>query len=127
MQKQGGTAPPSWPIGRQHPRVPLDALAEIESRAAGVSGFGRIENISLGGLRILWRATLGSKIPLVVRFKLPGGRRLKLPGLVVYAQEGAAQAGAAMGVQFLSLKEQERQAIAEFVGQAHAKPFGAMD
>jgi hypothetical protein len=68
------------------------------------------------GLLVLSRDTFDPETEVTVRLHLlpaPVGRLLEVHGVIVHVQPGVK-----MGIQFLDLKDEDRQAIEEYVRQA---------
>lgn len=101
-------------IGRRHPRIPL--AARVENVAGGKALTGRTVDLSLGGILVLSNETLDANSTVQVRFDLPDGRRLDLPGEVVHTTPGVR-----MGIKFLTLNPDDEKAIAEYTERV--KPY----
>lgn len=96
-------------IPRAHPRVRLVTQVEATS-------IGHTENISEGGILVATRETFTAGTEVTVRFTIPGGFHIESQGVVVHAEPGQK-----MGIQFASLRDDQRKAIGEFVRQAQEK------
>lgn len=75
-----------------------------------MTSLGQTENISEPGLLVLPPDTFAPETEVGVRFSLFGHRLVEAQGLVVHAKPGVR-----IGVQFLLLAHDDRNAIAEFV------------
>ncbi len=72
-----------------------------------------MQNIREGGLLVKTPDTFDPKAEVTVRFNLPPiphGRHIESKGVVVHAKPGVH-----MGIEFLEMKEEHREAIAELV------------
>lgn len=99
---------------RRSRRVPL--TTQVQSLSAQGTSLGRTQNLSEGGLFMLSPDTFKPETEITVRFHLPPippGRPIEGRGVVVHAKHGVN-----MGIGFLSLEDQDRKAIAEFVQHA---------
>ena len=96
------------PERRKRPKVSL--LAQVESRAAKDFSLGRVQNISNGGMLVKTPDTYDHRSEVTVRFNLPPNYHIECQGMVMHFQPRVH-----MGIQFLQLKEEHREAIAEFV------------
>jgi c-di-GMP-binding flagellar brake protein YcgR len=87
-------------------------LAEIECRSSRETSLGRTENISVGGVLVLVLSgtTFEPKTEVVVRFIVSKARLIEAEGVVVHALQGVR-----MGIDFVKLKQADREAIAELV------------
>jgi len=93
-------------------------IVQVEFKAAGDYTLGRSQDISEGGLRVLTPETVEAGSGVIVRFNLPPytpGVLIESPGLVVHVQPASG-----MGIEFLQLTEQQRQAIVRYVRQTVA-------
>lgn len=98
---------------RRNARVGL--MTQVESRATRSSSIGRTRDISVDGLLVQARETFDPQTEVVFRVNLPPippGRLIEGQGIVVRTQPGVE-----MAIQFIQVKEADRQAIAEFVRQ----------
>ena len=102
---------PSEEERRKTQRVGL--VTQVECKTTGDYNLGRSQDISEGGLLVVTRTTLDSGTEVVVRFNLPPyprGIHMEVPGVVVWVR-----AGESLGIQFLQLKDQQREAIAKYI------------
>ncbi|MGH9862114.1 MAG: PilZ domain-containing protein [Candidatus Acidiferrales bacterium] len=98
---------------RRSQRVGL--MTQVESRATRTTSIGRTQDISVDGLLVLARETFDPKTEVEFRLNLPPippGRPIEGQGIVVRTRPGVE-----MAIQFLYLKDDDRQAIADFIGQ----------
>ncbi len=99
---------------RKYRRVHL--ITQVECLARKLSSIGRTENLSDGGLLMLSPHTLDPNTEVTLRFNLPPtppGRPIEAQGVVVRSQPGVD-----MGIRFLQLKDEDRNAINEFAQQS---------
>lgn len=112
MARNSLTPTPSpWSVPRKHPRAQL--LAQVEAQADGVTALGQTRDISEGGLCVLSPDTFDLNTEVLVRFNLPAAHHIEAKGLVVRALRGLE-----MGIVFIGLRNDDRQAIAKFAQQA---------
>ncbi len=96
---------------RQHKRVSTHLLTETEISTAHDKGLGRIVNLSVGGVLVLTTNTLEANEEIVLNFHLPPkGRRIQTRARVTRVEEGES-----MGLEFVSIKDEDRNAIREYV------------
>ena len=97
---------------RRSQRVGL--MTQVESRATRTTSIGRTQNISVNGLLVAARETFDPRTEVDFRLNLPPippGRPIEGRGIVVRTQPGVE-----MAIQFLFLREDDHQAIRDFVG-----------
>jgi hypothetical protein len=73
-------------------------------------------NISIGGLFISTDEPIRAGTRMVVRFELPNKHRVIAVSRVCYARKGVG-----LGVEFLSLDEEDREEIEAFIATLKAK------
>lgn len=105
-----GKAQP-WRIPRKHPRVHL--VTQVESLAGRETSLGTTENISMGGLRVASGKTFEPQTEVMIRFNLPSGLHIEARGVVVHAELGVY-----MGIQFVTVKDEDLKALHEFIREA---------
>ncbi|HLG16765.1 MAG TPA: PilZ domain-containing protein [Blastocatellia bacterium] len=98
---------------RRFERAPISAQVEYELTNAS-SGPSRVRrsmaNISTGGLFITTEEPLRTGTRMVVRFELPNKHRVIAVSRVCYTRKGLG-----LGVEFLSLDEEDRQEIDAYI------------
>ena len=93
---------------RAHPRVPLVAKVDVESKGYGFLAVG--QDISSGGMRIASANPLPVGTSLKLTLVLPGSeRKIRVRAVVRHVVEGSA-----MGVQFENLAPDDAAALREF-------------
>lgn len=103
---------------RRFPRVPADLLAQVEDPSSNVNALGRLANLSEGGVLLTTQKKLDLKTEVAVRFNLPPvppGQPVETKGVVVHRQPDGS-----MGVQFLLIGDEARQAIANYVQKSQS-------
>lgn len=101
---------------RRNRRVPTRILSDTSDPTTGTEGLGRIVNLSVGGAFVLTTDTPEPQTEILLRFQLtPSGRTIESPAVVTHVQPGES-----MGLQFVSLKDTDQKAIAEFVARIAA-------
>jgi uncharacterized protein (TIGR02266 family) len=98
---------------RRFERAPITAQVEYELTNAS-SGPGRVRrniaNISSGGMFINTEEPIRAGTRMVVRFELPNKHRVIAVSRVCYARKGRG-----LGVEFLSLDEEDRDEIMSYI------------
>ncbi|MBI4458919.1 MAG: PilZ domain-containing protein [Acidobacteria bacterium] len=87
----------------------------MECRSSGAYTLGRSQDASEGGLSVQTRDIFEPRTEVVVRFNLPPyppGIPIEAKGEIVHIRSGE------MGIQFLSLSDRQRQAIARYVRES---------
>lgn len=113
LRPQTAEAAPRREVRRSR-RVPL--TTPVQSLSARGASLGKTQNICVDGLLLLSPDTFEPKTEVTVRFHLPPippGRPIEGRGVVVHSKPGVN-----MGIGFLSVKDEDRKAIAEFVQHA---------
>ena len=100
---------------RRFPRVPADLLAQVEDPSSKVNALGRLANLSEGGVLLTTKKSLALQTELDVRFILPPGQPVEATGVVMHRQPDGS-----IGVQFLLVGDEARQAIANYVQKAQS-------
>jgi predicted Zn-dependent protease len=85
-------------------------MVQVESLSPESYSLGRCQNISASGLLVLTPETFELHTEVTIRFSLPPAIAIQSKGLVVRVEPGVL-----MGIQFVGLQEEQRQAIARFV------------
>lgn len=101
-------APLKWKVPRRHPRV--DLVMPVELRTAQAIVLGESQNVSLGGLLVSCRESFDRSANISVLFNLPSGNSIRGVCEVVHIQPGLR-----MGLRFLELDEESRQALSPFI------------
>jgi len=114
MKDETDPAGRRWAIPRSHPRVHL--ATQVENLAGGQATAGHTGDISLGGILILSGETLEPRTQVRVRFDLPTGHHIDVPGEVAHSTPGVR-----MGIKFLVLSDGDRKAIAAYAEEI--KPY----
>ena len=114
MKEDSNPAAQHWATPRKHPRYHL--VTRVEKLAGGRVNSGRTGDISLGGILVLSPQTLEPHSQVRVRFDLPGGHHVDVPGEVVHSTPGVR-----MGIKFLALSDDDRKAIAAYAEEI--KPY----
>ena len=108
------TAPAPAPDERRgSPRAIL--IVQVEFKTTRDYTLGHSQDISEGGLLVVTPETVESRSEVVLRFNLPPytpGVFIESQGVVTHVQPGKS-----LGIQFLRLKDAQREAIAKFVRQ----------
>ncbi|HET9532527.1 MAG TPA: PilZ domain-containing protein [Blastocatellia bacterium] len=104
---------------RRFERAPIVAQVEYELTNSS-SGPSRVRknmaNISIGGLFITTEEPIRAGTRMVVRFELPNKHRVIAVSRVCYARKGVG-----LGVEFLSLDEEDREEIETYIASLKAK------
>jgi hypothetical protein len=109
---QGSSDTAGFPL-RQPRRFPRTSLnVHVDFQIGDARSLGRVVTISEGGLLILTRHTSPLDSELQLHFQLPNGVAVDALGQVRYTK-----AGTEMGVMFIQLPDEARQAIARHVAQ----------
>ncbi len=98
---------------RQYRRAKL--VAQVNCEALGKEDLMVTRDVSAGGLALSAKKAypLGSEV--AVSFQLhPSGQPISCRGKVVYSAEGMG-----MGIQFIDLSEESRQALQKFIDEAN--------
>lgn len=96
---------------RKTQRVGL--ITQVECKTTGKYTLGRSRDISEGGLFVVTGETFDCGTEVVVRLNLPPyhlGILLESEGVVTWVR-----ATESMGIQFIQLKDQQREAIAKYI------------
>lgn len=104
------------PERRRDKRAPVNVLAQIEIMGKGGSILGRTANISTGGLLVLTQNTLQENTEVDIRMNLPPnppGIPVEAKGMIVHEKKGES-----MGIQFLIVNKEEREAIERLVSES---------
>ncbi len=98
---------------RRFERAPINAQVEYEltNSSSGPSRVRRnMANISTGGMFITTEERIRAGTRMVVRFELPNRHRVIAVSRVTYAKEGDG-----LGVEFLSLDEEDLEEIQTYI------------
>jgi hypothetical protein len=114
VEKQREPVSGPWKTVRKYPRSRL--TAQVEEVVGGRTTQGRTGDVSVGGILVLSKATIALRSGVRVRFDLPSGRHVEVDGEVVHSTPGVR-----MGIKFLHLGADDREAIAEYVERI--KPY----
>jgi uncharacterized protein (TIGR02266 family) len=95
----------------------VEVATNVRIRASDVEAWGRITNLSRGGIFIEADAVIPSETEVELEFELPEtGQQLHPTARVVWAREGSAPgARSGMGLQFLAIDRDATQQIETFV------------
>jgi PilZ domain-containing protein len=105
-----GATPPSREL-RRHPRVDLTVRCWIMNRRHTL--YLRLHDLSRGGLSVRAPVPFAAASVIEVGMELPGGRRLRARGEVVWVRSGAAdESGPRMGARFVEFIEGEAELYA---------------
>ncbi len=92
---------------RRYPRVNYVTAVELE--APGATAYGFSENLSVGGMLVRSEFDLDPGTPVLVSFILSGAGRLQVPSRVVHCRPGVR-----IGIQFVTLTDEQESALAKF-------------
>lgn len=98
---------------RSSPRVAIEAEIGLNSETNFYLGF--TEDLSDGGLFIATYDVLQVGAKLTVRFQLPEGQEVVANGRVVWVRDAHEDVAPGMGIQFESLRPDDRAAILSFI------------
>jgi c-di-GMP-binding flagellar brake protein YcgR len=104
---------------RRFERAPITAQVEYEltNSSSGPSRVRRsMANISLGGMFITTEEPIRAGTRMVVRFELPNRHRVIAVSRVCYTRKGVG-----LGVEFLSLDDEDRDEIEAYIAVLKAK------
>jgi uncharacterized protein (TIGR02266 family) len=110
------TIPEPRPLGARATRVRMQASVDLRSDSNFFTGFST--NISEGGIFVATIQTLPRGTQVELEVTLPGGRPLKVSGVVRWMREAndkTPELMPGMGVQFTDLPPQVAAAISDFV------------
>jgi c-di-GMP-binding flagellar brake protein YcgR len=105
---------------RRFERAPIKAQVEYEltNSSSGPSRIRRnMANISLGGLFIATEEAIRPGTRMVIRFELPNKHRVIAVSRVCYAKKGQG-----LGVEFLSLDDEDRDEIQAYIVTLKTQP-----
>ncbi len=109
---------------RRFERAPMTAQVEYEltNSSSGPSRVRRnMANISTGGLFISTDEPIRAGTRMVVRFELPNKHRVIAVSRVCYTKKGQG-----LGVEFLSLDDEDREEIETYIAILAAKSFSGI-
>ncbi len=98
---------------RKHARVTAHLLASTKEQDTGITGYGRITNVSMGGVYILTTDPCPPRQKVAIEFKVPGS------GAMVAAEATVRRVhpGEGMGLEFESLTAEQEQALKEYINR----------
>jgi uncharacterized protein (TIGR02266 family) len=102
---------------RVYPRIALEVEVDLQSEHNFYTGF--TQNISAGGLFVSTASVMHLGDTALLRLTLPGNVRVEAHAVVRWVREQTVSRGMppGMGMQFLDLTPEARQAIEAFVNQ----------
>jgi hypothetical protein len=106
---------------RNHVRASIAATVKITKKSTLEEQLASVRNIGVGGICISLAKDIGlfSEVALEIKFKEGQKAAVHCDGKVVWLikEAGAAQLGFDAGIEFVKLKEEEKQRIVEVVQQ----------
>ena len=109
-EPQRGNPPP---ISEQRSTRRVEFITQVNCKVTGSYARGWSNDIGEGGMSVSTEKTFESGTEVVVYFSLPHnptGILIEVPGVVVWIR-----AAESMGIRFLSLNDQQREAIAKHI------------
>lgn len=96
---------------RKHARVTAHLLASTKEQATGITGYGRITNVSMGGVYVLTTDPCPPRQKVSIEFKVPGS------GAMVEAEAVVRRVhpGEGMGLEFESLTAEQTEVLQEYI------------
>ena len=97
---------------RKYTRVDAHLLASTKEQATGITGYGRITNVSMGGVYILTTDPCPPRQKVSIEFKVPGGSNATVSAETIVRR---VHPGEGMGLEFESLTSEQTQALEEYI------------
>ena len=97
---------------RKHTRVTAHLLASTKEQATGIACYGRITNVSLGGVYILTTDPCPPRQKVSIEFKVPGSSNTTVAAEAIVRR---VHPGEGMGVEFESLTPEQEQALLDYI------------
>ena len=96
---------------RKHTRATAHLLASTKEQSTGITGYGRITNVSLGGVYILTTDPCPPRQKVSIQFKIPGSGAMVAAETVVRR----VHPGEGMGLEFEALTAEQGKALLDYI------------